>query len=92
MHGAADPELTARWVQFGQYSPIMRLHSTADPFMGKEPWTYGWAAQQAATAALRERHAMIPYLYSMNRRTHAEGRALIEAGEPMPYAFEGLEN
>ena len=74
MFGVRCDELYARWVQFGQYSPIMRLHSTADPFMGKEPWTYGYAAQEAATAALRERHAMIPYLYSMNRRTHAEGR------------------
>jgi alpha-glucosidase (family GH31 glycosyl hydrolase) len=89
MLGSRSDELYARWVQFGQYSPIMRLHSTADPFMGKEPWTYGWAAQQAATAALRERHAMIPYLYSMNRRTHAEGRALIE---PLYYEYPDAED
>ena len=89
MLGSRNDELYARWVQFGQYSPIMRLHSTADPFMGKEPWTYGFAAQQAATAALRERHAMIPYLYSMNRRTHAEGRALIE---PLYYTYPETED
>ena len=89
MLGSRNDELYARWVQFGQYSPIMRLHSTADPFMGKEPWTYGWAAQQAATAALRERHTMIPYLYSMNRRTHAEGRALIE---PLYYEYPDVED
>lgn len=89
MFGVRCDELYARWVQFGQYSPIMRLHSTADPFMGKEPWTYGYAAQEAATAALRERHAMIPYLYSMNRRTHVEGRALIE---PMYYAYPDAED
>ena len=89
MFGVRCDELYARWVQFGQYSPIMRLHSTADPFMGKEPWTYGYAAQQAATAALRERHAMIPYLYSMNRRTHEDGRALVE---PMYYAYPDEED
>ena len=89
MFGIRCDELYARWVQFGQYSPIMRLHSTSDPFMGKEPWTFGYAAQQAATAALRERHAMIPYLYSMNRRTYEEGRALIE---PMYYAYPDEED
>ncbi len=89
MLGARNDELYARWVQYGQYSPIMRLHSTNDPFMGKEPWTYGYAAQQAATAALRERHAMIPYLYSMNYLTYRDGHALVE---PMYYPYPDDEN
>ena len=82
--GRRDDELYARWVQFGQYSPIMRLHSTKDEFMGKEPWKYSFSADCAATAALRERHAMIPYIYSMNRRTHKDGIALCE---PMYYTY-----
>ena len=84
MMGVRDDELYARWVQLGEFSPIMRLHSTKDPFMGKEPWTVGFAAQQAAINALRERHALIPYLYSANDQTHRNGRALIE---PMYYAY-----
>lgn len=84
MQGARDDELYARWVQLGQYSPIMRLHSTKDEFMGKEPWKYSVSANLAATNALRERHAMIPYLYSMNYRTHTEGIALCE---PMYYSY-----
>ena len=84
MFGVHDDELYARWVQLGEFSPIMRLHSTKNPFMGKEPWKYAAAANAAATAALRERHAMIPFLYAANRRTHREGRALIE---PMYYAY-----
>ena len=82
--GSRDDELYARWVQFGQYSPIMRLHSTKDEFMGKEPWKYSFAADAAATKALRERHAMIPYLYSMNYRTHKDGLALCE---PVYYTY-----
>lgn len=82
--GSRDDELYARWVQYGQYSPIMRLHSTKDEFMGKEPWKYSFQANAAATAALRERHAMIPYLYSMNYRTHKDGLALCE---PMYYTY-----
>ena len=84
MMGTRDDELYARWVQYGQYSPIMRLHSTKDEFMGKEPWKYSFSANAAATAALRERHAMIPYLYSMNYRTHKYSLALCE---PMYYEY-----
>ena len=82
--GSRDDELYARWVQYGQYSPVMRLHSTKDEFMGKEPWKYSFQANAAATAALRERHAMIPYLYSMNYRTHKDSLALCE---PMYYSY-----
>lgn len=82
--GSRNDELYARWVQFGQYSPIMRLHSTKDEFMGKEPWKYDFSAQNAAINALRERHAMIPYIYSMNRRTNKDGIALCE---PVYYSY-----
>lgn len=86
--GRRDDELYARWVQLGQYSPIMRLHSTNDEFMGKEPWKYSFGASMAAINALRERHAMIPYIYSMNRRTHKDGIALCE---PMYYSYPERE-
>ena len=82
--GVRNDELYVRWVQLGEFSPIMRLHSTKDEFMGKEPWKYSFAAETAAVNALRERHALIPYIYSINRRTHTEGRALCE---PMYYSY-----
>lgn len=82
--GRRDDELYARWVQFGQYSPIMRLHSTKDEFMGKEPWKYSFAAKEAATNAMRQRHSMIPYIYSMNRRTNKDAIALCE---PVYYSY-----
>lgn len=82
--GSRNDELYVRWVQLGEFSPIMRLHSTKDEFMGKEPWKYSFAAETAAVNALRERHALIPYIYSINRLTHTEGRALCE---PMYYSY-----
>ena len=45
---------------------------------GKEPWNYGWEAEMTAERYLRLRHELIPYLYSMNYRTHKFGRALCE--------------
>ena len=82
--GSRNDELYVRWVQLGEFSPIMRLHSTKDEFMGKEPWKYSFAANKAAVNALRERHALIPYIYSINRRTHKDGLALCE---PMYYSY-----
>ncbi len=80
--GRKDDELYTRWVQYGIFSPVMRLHSTSNEFMGKEPWKYSYSAQTLAVDALRFRHRMLPYLYTMNYRTNKEGRALIE---PMYY-------
>lgn len=84
MMQSKDDELYARWVQYGLYSPIMRLHSTSNEFMGKEPWKHNLQSEAVAVSCLRERHALLPYLYSMNYRTHKNSLALCE---PMYYAY-----
>lgn len=40
MMGIKDDEMAVRWLQFGVFSPILRLHSTCSEFNGKEPWRY----------------------------------------------------
>jgi putative sterol carrier protein len=77
MYGVEEPELYARWVQFGVFSPILRLHSTNNPFHERRPW--GWDAEtdRVATAALRLRHQFIPYLYTMAWRNHKHQLPLI---------------
>lgn len=84
MMGSKDDELYTRWIQYGLYSPIMRLHSTSNEFMGKEPWKHSFEAETIAVDVLRQRHAMIPYIYSMNYRTHKHCLALVE---PMYYPY-----
>ena len=86
--GERDDELYLRWVQFGVFSPIMRLHSTSNEFMGKEPWKYRADVEHYATEALRLRHKLVPYLYTMNRLTHRDGLPLIR---PMYYAYPDQE-
>lgn len=78
MFGYRDEELEVRWYQLGAFSPINRLHSTDSPFNGKEPWNFHGDVAAAMTAALRLRHAMIPYLYTMNRRAAYEGEPLVQ--------------
>lgn len=76
MMGVKDDELTARWVQLGAFSPILRLHSGANPFATKEPWAFGPQAAAVMTDALRLRHRLLPYLHTMNHLA-AEGRPLV---------------
>lgn len=88
MMGYKDDEMTARWSQFGVYSPIMRLHSSRSEFNGKEPWRYKEETEKVMGEALRERHRLIPYLYTMNYRAYKEGIPLIQ---PMYYAYSEKE-
>jgi alpha-glucosidase (family GH31 glycosyl hydrolase) len=75
--GERDDELATRWVQYGVFSPIMRLHSSSNPFLVKEPWLYPAEAREAMSAALRFRHRLVPYLHTMNHRAAAEGIPLV---------------
>ncbi len=82
MFGYRDDELTARWVQFGAFSPINRLHSTDNPFNGKEPWKYNRIVEEVMKDYLRLRHGLVPYLYTMNRYASRDGLPLVQ---PMYY-------
>lgn len=85
MGGTRDDELALRWVQFGVFSPIMRLHSANNPFNGKEPWRYKDFAATNMTRFLRLRHELVPYLDSANYQTHAAGVPLVK---PMYYTYD----
>ena len=74
--GVRDDELATRWVQFGVFSPIMRLHSANNPFIRKEPWVFPAGPRAAMGDALRFRHRLVPYLHTMNHRA-AAGTALV---------------
>jgi len=86
MAGAKDDELSGRWVQYGVFSPIMRLHSTNNEFNSKEPWRYRPEIRMVMEEFLRLRHKMIPYLYTMNYRQYAEGIPVVL---PMYYQYPG---
>ena len=73
MGGVGDPELYLRWVQYGVFSPIFRLHATKNPFLERHPWGYGKDIEKLAARAMRLRHALIPYLYTAAWINHQEG-------------------
>ncbi|MEY8584382.1 TIM-barrel domain-containing protein [Ligilactobacillus animalis] len=82
--GEYDPDLALRWLQLGVFSPINRLHSYDNPFVGKEPWNYPVQVERAMTKFLRLRARLLPYLDTANYQTSANAQALIE---PLYYRY-----
>jgi alpha-glucosidase (family GH31 glycosyl hydrolase) len=78
MGGEKDDELGTRWLQFGVFSPIMRLHSSNNQWNAKEPWNFGSEAQSVMIDFLRLRHRLLPYIYTMNAKAALEGTPLIQ--------------
>ena len=73
MKGSFDGELATRWLQFGVFSPINRLHSSNNIFSGKEPWNYRKDFEESQEKFLRLRHSLLPYIDSANFDTHTKG-------------------
>ncbi|QSG08065.1 glycoside hydrolase family 31 protein [Halapricum desulfuricans] len=73
--GSGDPtefgELYARWLQFGVFSPINRIHTSKMPYVDKRPWAYDGEVREALDDAFVRRHELVPYLYTMVRHNHA---------------------
>ncbi|KAK6864806.1 alpha-xylosidase [Apiospora arundinis] len=92
MHGVKDYDLLTRWIQYGVFSPIMRLHSSKSLWVAKEAWKLPPGAREIVTVFMRLRHRMIPYLHTMNFRAALQGEPLIQ---PMyweyPYADEAYK-
>lgn len=86
-HGHRDEELLIRWVQYGVFSPIFRLHSSSNPWNPKEPWNV--RDEAIMTDCLRFRHRLIPYIYSMNVRAALEGEPLVQ---PLYWSYPDNEN
>lgn len=89
--GVHDDELATRWLQFGVFSPFTRLHSSDDPFAGKEPWNYGTPARGIMVRYLRMRHALVPYLYTEWATGEPLVRPVYHRWGDRPESYEALD-
>jgi len=64
-----DPELYARWMQYGALSPVFRTHSTKSKVINKELWNFRGEEYDALTSAVNLRYQLSPYIYTMARKT-----------------------
>ncbi|KAK8055978.1 hypothetical protein PG993_001205 [Apiospora rasikravindrae] len=88
MNGVKNYDLLTRWVQYGVFSPIMRLHSTKGLWVTKEAWKLPSVSREIVTAFMRLRHRMIPYLQTMNYRAAVQGEPLIQ---PMYWQYPWVD-
>ncbi|MGW4488721.1 TIM-barrel domain-containing protein [Amycolatopsis sp. NPDC004368] len=87
-------DLYARWVQFGTFQPIDRLHSNHSDRL---PWQYGTAADASATKFLNLREDLVPYTYTLAQQASATGLPIVRPlylqypGQQEAYAQAGGE-
>lgn len=80
--GRPSDENYARWIEFGAFTPIFRVHGTFGE--KRQPWLYGPVAETAATAAIRLRYELLPYIYAYQRSNNADGIGLVR---PLMFAW-----
>ncbi len=82
MGGFDSKELYTRWVQYGAFSPILRLHGNKNAYSYRQPWDYDEAVLADVRTAMQLRCKLIPYLYSMAYKDYTSS---IPAIKPMYY-------
>eukprot|EP00884_Botryococcus_braunii_P010405 jgi/Botrbrau1/19366/Bobra.0338s0001.1 len=85
--GNPEVELLVRWYQVAAYFPFFRGHAHLDT-KRREPWLFGDEATSRIRAAIRERYAILPYMYTLFRHAHTAGLPIMR---PMWYEFPSLE-
>ena len=73
--GNPEPEQYVRWVQYGVFSPITRLHCTRG--LTRYPWNYGEEAERIASDYIRLRYRLLPTLYAAARRAYDDGTPIM---------------
>jgi len=73
--GNPEPEQYIRWVQFGAFSPVMRLHCTRG--LTRYPWDYGSQAELITSDYIRLRYRLLPLFYTAAREAYEHGSPLM---------------
>ena len=74
-HGHPSDQNYARWIEFGAFTPIFRVHGVYQE--KRQPWRYGPIAEHAAAHAIRLRYELLPYMYSYAWHDHVAGVGLV---------------
>jgi alpha-D-xyloside xylohydrolase len=78
--GFPQPAVYMRWVQFGCFSPLMRLHGVAP----RDPWFFGDAAVTNYKFLAWTRENILDYIYNAAAIAHDTGIPIMRS---MPLAF-----
>ncbi len=67
-----DGELFTRWLQYGVFTPIFKVHSSKSPEIERRFWNYP-AHSVALKDAVRLRYSLSRYIYDAARSCHESG-------------------
>ncbi|HEX3875383.1 MAG TPA: TIM-barrel domain-containing protein [Bryobacteraceae bacterium] len=73
--GHPTAENYARWMEFGAFVPVFRVHGGNNE--KRQPWVYGPIAEAAAKRAMRLRYDLMPYIYSNAREATESGIGVV---------------
>lgn len=82
--GPVEPELYARWVQYGVFSPILRTHMGRHPRAERKLWKFPNDVFEVTRDAFKLRYALWPYIYTAARQMHDRG---VPICRPMYYEW-----
>ena len=89
--GKIDFELYARWLEFGTFSAILRMHGAHEnPREGnlRMPWVYGQPGIELMRKYFTLRTQLIPYIYSFAWQAHTHATPILR---PLYLAYPQLE-
>jgi alpha-glucosidase (family GH31 glycosyl hydrolase) len=69
-------DMYVRWIQFGTFQPLNRLHSHHGDRL---PWEYPGKPETVASDFLRLRGQLVPTLYTLSREAHDSGLPMARA-------------
>jgi alpha-glucosidase len=73
--GNATPELFARWIQIGAFTPFYRGHS-AHNTASAEPWVFGEQTERISRNYIQLRYNLLPYVYNAMHESTINGMPL----------------
>ena len=85
--GDCTPELYARWVQMGVFTPLCRTHSAIGT-RDQEPWSFGPETESIARKYLSLRYQLMPYTYSLFEEASRTGSPVMR---PLAYSYPADE-
>ena len=71
-----SPELYTRWLQFAAFSPVFRVHGNFNH--QRQPWYYGFTAEENSKAVIQLRYSLMPYIYSYEQKALEKGVGLVK--------------
>ncbi|MGD9091753.1 MAG: glycoside hydrolase family 31 protein [Anaerolineales bacterium] len=77
--GDPGPELYVRFVQFGVFSPVTRLHCTRH--QTRYPWAFGDQAEKITREYIRLRYRLLPTIYAAARRAYDDGTPILRRND-----------